>query len=105
MEKADRRTFCKDYHSAKTIIQRGVNEMAELIDKNDLHAAIDALNTFTKAWCMDRKKTAENNEPVFRCYDCPFIVAGEGTCRIKVFCYKQDDEYTRSVDFGSMGCL
>lgn len=74
-------------------------------NKDDLHAAIDALNAFTKAWCMDCKKTAESNEPVFRCYDCPFRIAGEKTCRIKAFCYKRDDEYTRSVDFGCMGCL
>lgn len=73
-------------------------------NKNDLHKAIDALDAFTKAWCMDCEATEKLDKPVFRCKECPFQ-ANDKTCAIKKFCYDRDDRYTREIDFGSMGCL
>jgi hypothetical protein len=41
-------------------------------NKDDLHEAIRALNTFTRNWCMDCIATDESGEPVFRCGGCDF---------------------------------
>ncbi len=73
-------------------------------NSDDIHAAIDGLNHFTKNWCMNVKQTTESNDLVFRCHECPFS-GGRGFCHclVKSFAYYHDDEYTRSVDFGAMG--
>ncbi|WP_303834706.1 hypothetical protein [Ruminococcus flavefaciens] len=71
--------------------------------KDDLHAAIDGLNAFTKNWCMNVKLTEKREDLSFRCDKCIFSI--EGNCLIKKFAYDKDEEYTRTVDFGCMGLL
>ena len=71
------------------------------MNTDDIFGAIDALNDFTRKWCMDCKKTELKNEPIFRCKDCIFNVSG--LCEIKHFAYSLDKEYADSIDFGCMG--
>lgn len=72
--------------------------------KDDTHAAIDGLNTFTKNWCMDVKLTEKRNDLAFRCKKCPFSI-DDGYCMIKKFAHEKDKEYTQKIDFGCMGLL
>ena len=74
-------------------------------NKDDLHAAIDALNAFTKSWCMNCEKTEEQDDLVFRCEECPFLAHGEDPrhCMIKKFGYDRDPAYMLEIDFGCMG--
>lgn len=74
-------------------------------NKDDVQAAIDGLNHFTKNWCMNVKESEEKNDLVFRCKtDCPFFAVNK-RCLIKGFAFDKDEEYTRKIGFGSMGCL
>ena len=71
----------------------------------EIHGAIDALNQFTKKYCMDIEETTKTNDLVFRCHTgCPFL-SDNKVCLIKKFAYDNDNEYTRSIDFGCMGVL
>ena len=73
-------------------------------NSDDIHAAIDGLNHFTKNWCMNVKQTTESSDLVFRCKECPFSGGhGFSRCLVKSFAYYHDEEYARSVDFGAMG--
>lgn len=71
--------------------------------KDDLHAAINGLNAFTKNWCMNVKLTERRGNLTFRCQKCNFSI--DGYCLIKQFAYDKDETYTREVDFGCMGLL
>ena len=55
-------------------------------NKDDLHEAIRALNTFTRNWCMNCTATDESGEPVFRCGECDFNA--NTRCLIKHFAKK-----------------
>lgn len=74
-------------------------------NSDDIHAAIDGLNQFTKNWCINVKQTTESNDLVFRCDECPFSAEYGGRCLINSFAYDHDGEYTSSVDFGAMGVM
>lgn len=65
---------------------------------NDEHKAVEILDQFTKAFCIDASVT---DDLVFRCSECPFEDQ-EGKCRAKVFKHKFAPDYK---DFGSMGDL
>lgn len=69
--------------------------------KDDKHAAIDGLNTFTRNWCMDVGATERRGDLVFRCKKCDFSI--EGKCLIKQFAHDKDEAYTQEVDFCCMG--
>lgn len=69
--------------------------------KDDKHAAIDGLNTFTRNWCMDVSATERRGDLVFRCKKCDFSI--EGKCLIKQFAHNKDEDYTNEIDFGCMG--
>ena len=66
--------------------------------KNDNHKAVEILNWFTKAFCIDAE---EGNDLVFRCPECLFQTI-DGTCLVKAFKHKFHPDYK---DFGSMGDL
>ena len=70
-------------------------------NKDDLHAAIDGLNQFTKNWCMDVAAT-NAGELTFKCNQCPFVYEG-GRCMVKRFVLDKDQEYGEKVHFGCMG--
>ena len=70
---------------------------------DDIHAAIDGLNHFTKNWCMNVKQTTESGDLVFRCKECPFTAKGFTRCLVKSSADYHDEKYTRSIDFGAMG--
>lgn len=75
-------------------------------NSDDIHAAIDGLNHFTKNWCMNVKLTTESNDLVFCCDECPFSGgSGFSVCLVKSFVHYHDAEYARSVDFGAMGVM
>jgi hypothetical protein len=66
--------------------------------KNDEHKAVEILDVFTKAFCIDAEA---GNDLVFRCPECLFKTI-DGTCLVKAFKHKFDPDYK---DFGSMGDL
>jgi len=70
-------------------------------NKDDIPAAIQLLNSFTKNWCMNCEKTEAQSEPVFRCNECPFLEqkTNNGICLIKRFAYDHDKKIS---DFGCM---
>lgn len=72
-------------------------------NNDDIHAAIDALNTFTHMWCMNCEETDKSDDLIFRCSECEFSEKDTKNCKIKLFCLNHDEEYTRAVDFGCMG--
>ena len=57
------------------------------IDEKKLDAALSGLQKFTDNWCMNFEAIEKQDEPVFRCKECPFLDYG-GTCKIKLFCLK-----------------
>lgn len=65
---------------------------------NDERKAVEILDRFTKAFCIDVSVT---DDLVFRCSECPFEDQ-EGKCRVKVFKHKFAPDYK---NFGSMGDL
>ena len=69
-------------------------------NKDDLHEAIRALNTFTRNWCMDRATTDESGEPVFRCGECDFNA--NTRCLIKHFAKSHDSAFADAINFGCM---
>lgn len=73
-------------------------------NKDDIHAAIDALNAFTKNWCMNCEETEKTEDLVFRCDECIFHKENKH-CLIKVFCIDKDRDYMSDIDFGCMGML
>lgn len=71
-------------------------------NKDDLHGAIDALDTFTKSWCMDVKATEALGDLCFRCKKCEFLRKEDNVCLIKNFAYNHDSAYTDSLCFGAI---
>ena len=69
-------------------------------NKDDLHEAIRALNTFTRNWCMDCIATDESGEPVFRCDRCDFNT--NPRCLIKHFAKSHDSAFANEINFGCM---
>lgn len=65
---------------------------------NDEHHAVELLDYFTKAFCIDA--TVDDLE--FRCKECTFVHGEEGKCMVKEFKCKFAPDYK---DFGSMGDL
>lgn len=65
---------------------------------NDDHKAVEILDQFTKAFCIDA--TVED-DLVFRCKECSFSDSDK-KCRVKMFKCKFAPDY---ADFGSMGDL
>lgn len=70
-------------------------------NKDDLHAAIDGLDQFTKNWCMNVAET-EKGELTFRCDECCFSDKKTHRCAIKVFATGHDEEYCDKIGFGAM---
>ena len=66
--------------------------------ENDEHKAVELLDKFTKAFCIDAT-VADDLE--FRCKECTFQCE-DGRCLVKEFKCKFAPEYE---DFGSMGDL
>lgn len=66
--------------------------------KNDEHKAVEILDQFTKAFCIDAEV---EDDLVFRCRECPFSTEN-GKCLAKIFRSKFCPDYK---DFGSMGDL
>lgn len=64
---------------------------------NDEHKAVEILDRFTKAFCID---ATVKDDLVFRCKECSF--SDGDNCRVKMFKCKFAPDY---VDFGSMGDL
>lgn len=64
---------------------------------NDEHKAVEILDRFTKAFCID---ATAKDDLVFRCEECSF--SDGDNCRVKMFKCKFAPDY---VDFGSMGDL
>ena len=65
--------------------------------KNDFHKAVEALDVFTKAFCMDVDRTNEENDLIFMCDKCPF---SDGVlCLVKTFKHDFAPDYK---DFGAM---
>ena len=64
---------------------------------NDEHKAVEILDQFTKAFCID---ATAGDELEFRCKECSF--ADNTKCRVKMFKCKFAPDYK---DFGSMGDL
>ena len=69
-------------------------------NKDDIDEAIHGLDIFTKNWCINCKKSNEQNDLIFRCEECPF--ENNEKCLIKSFAYKHKGNLDLS-DFGSMG--
>jgi hypothetical protein len=69
-------------------------------NKDDLHEAIRALNTFTRNWCMNCTATDESGEPVFRCGECDFNANTK--CLIKHFAKSHDSAFANEINFGCM---
>jgi hypothetical protein len=68
---------------------------------DDITKAVYGLDTFTKNWCMNCKKTKKRNEPFFRCKKCEFRTT-DGSCLVKAFVNSHKHDYPMD-DFGSMG--
>ena len=64
---------------------------------NDEHKAVEILDQFTKAFCIDASVA---DDLVFRCSECPF--EEQDKCKVKMFKRKFAPDYK---DFGSMGDL
>lgn len=64
---------------------------------NDEHKAVEILDEFTKAFCIDAS-VADDLE--FRCSECPF--EDQDKCRVKMFKHKFVPDYK---GFGCMGDL
>lgn len=69
--------------------------------KNDFHKAVEALDLFTKEFCMDVDKMNKENDLFFMCKKCPFEQPNE-TCLAKKFKNEFAPDYK---DFGAMGDL
>lgn len=65
---------------------------------NDEHKAVEILDQFTKAFCIDASVT---DDLVFRCSECLFEMPDK-SCLVKKFKKKFAPDYK---DFGSMGDL
>ena len=50
---------------------------------NKKEAAIDALILFRQLWCVNKKATKKNDEPCFRCSECPMSL-DNGKCTAKM---------------------
>ena len=61
---------------------------------NDEHKAVEILDQFTKAFCIDASVA---DDLVFRCSECPF--ENQDKCKVKMFKCKFAPDYK---DFGSM---
>lgn len=77
--------------------RRGGQFYSERIS-NDDHKAVEILDQFTKAFCIDASVT---DDLQFRCKDCEFEII-DGTCLVKKMAKKLCPDYK---DFGSMGDL
>lgn len=69
--------------------------------KNDFHKAVEALDLFTKEFCMDVEKMNAENDLFFMCKQCPFEAENDD-CLVKKFKSKFCPDYK---DFGCMGDL
>ena len=68
--------------------------------KNDFHKAVEALDLFTKEFCMDVDRMNKENDLFFMCDKCPF--SDGGLCLVKTFKHDFAPDYK---DFGAMGDL
>ena len=68
--------------------------------KNDFHKAVEALDVFTKALCMDVDRMNAEEDLFFMCKQCPF--AENKDCLVKKFKGQFCPDYK---NFGSMGDL
>ena len=66
--------------------------------KNDDYKAVELLDHFTKAFCIDATVT---DDLAFRCGECPFATQ-DGKCLVKLFKNQFAPDYK---EFGSMGDL
>lgn len=69
--------------------------------KNDFHKAVEALDVFTKAFCMDVDRMNAEEDLFFMCSECPFEYENDD-CLVKIFKKKFCPDYQ---NFGSMGDL
>lgn len=68
---------------------------------DDITEAVRGLDIFMKNWCMNRKETEEQDEPVFNCSDCEIKDKVNGVCLIKLFARNHKHNYDLNK-FGSM---
>jgi hypothetical protein len=66
--------------------------------ENNVHKAVECLDKFTKAFCID---VSVKDDLAFRCKECPFEMQ-DGRCLVKVFKSTFDPGYK---GFGSMSNL
>lgn len=69
--------------------------------KNDFHKAVDALDLFTKEFCMDVDMMNTEHDLFFMCEQCPFEAENKD-CLVKIFKKKFCPDYQ---NFGCMGDL
>lgn len=80
-----------EFYPCKPDIFEKTYDAEEMMEnKDDLTKALNGLQTFTENWCMDVEETEKQDEPVFRCKECPF--ENDGYCKIKEFGKKHDYE-------------
>lgn len=53
-------------------------------NKDDINAAVDGLSQFCHSFCMNVAETEKQDDLVFRCAECQFLLDGE-YCAIKKF--------------------
>ena len=69
--------------------------------KNDFHKAVEALDLFTKEFCMDVDRMNAEEDLFFMCKKCPFETVNKD-CLVKKFKSQFCPDYK---NFGSMGDL
>ena len=62
---------------------------------DDMNLALHGLGIFRKSFCLNVKETDKQNEPVFRCTDCPFEDKSSRKCAVKMFLNKYSTEEER----------
>jgi hypothetical protein len=68
--------------------------------KDDSKAAIVALNTFVKSFCLDCTRSKEYGKYIFRCQDCGF--RSGSICTVKNFAHSLDEDFYDKINFGCL---
>lgn len=73
-------------------------------NKDDINAAIDGLSQFCHSFCMNRKETERQDDLVFRCKECPFLLEETNICSVKVFLneYGKPEQINAATAMGSL---
>lgn len=70
----------------------GVNAEYTSSNSDDITRAVEALDTFTKNWCMNCEETKKQNDLIFRCEECEFK-RKNGRCKIKEFVFHHKHDF------------